>query len=315
MSSPLTPRIQHAADLLSVPEEALEQALKEAGVDNDDTGFMLMEASTTELEYIELEVLKKIQAPVLKKKAAASILKGKDPFKRGDHPERRVVKADDSGKVIDTVAETIKSLRPIDCWRDEELLIAFDKDRDPQIEDELNKRAKGQRFVILKNNEEDNIGEESIDIDASLRLLKKSRKHKIPTFVPGPDNMIVPVHRITDLNIHDRIVEICPICGELLFKSYCDKCGISFVDVTDDCRAYMKIVVDEGLINKTVMSDRKALMAAASKGIGELRKIYHQADPKYRELKLSDNLPKLRKVQGMPDKIADPFYVSGHRTF
>ena len=302
----LLSRVQKSADYLGMPESDLTKALNGIGIDVTDQGLQLIESEISSEEVLLMELSVTLSVPSLKLRVAIAILKGKDPFKK--IPEDRVVKVTDA----DTLAEVIKATRNIQQVKDRELIELYDKDRDFEIEQELNRRANNQRFIVLKK-EGDKI---SIDIDTSLELLKRSRKMTVPTIIPGPDNKIVPVYRITELNPEDRVVELCPICGEILWKGYCQKCQVSLAEVPEDSRAYMNLVRHCGTFEPRSSSDRNALVVSAIKGVEDLKQTWPSIASTFDELKLAGNLPKLRKIKELPaEQVADPFHVSGNRKF
>jgi hypothetical protein len=134
--------------------------------------------------------------------------------------------------------------------------------------------------------------------------------------IPGKDKKIVRVYRITELNPDDRIVELCPICGEILYKGYCPKCELDFSGVGDDERSYVKLISNSEKFNAKSHSDRKAVHASASKGLEDLRITWPSIAPTFDDLKLTNSLPKLRMIKNIPaTQVADPFHVSGNRQF
>jgi hypothetical protein len=134
--------------------------------------------------------------------------------------------------------------------------------------------------------------------------------------IPGKDKKIVRVYRITELNPDDRIVELCPICGEILYKGYCSKCELDFSGVGDDERSYVKLISNSEKFNARSHSDRKAVHASASKGLEDLRTTWPSIAPTFDDLKLTNSLPKLRMIKNIPaTQVADPFHVSGNRSF
>lgn len=316
----LAARVSQASKVLGVEESVLAKSLADAGVDDTDMGINILDAKTTTEDSLLQDVLgtegyKDI--PTLKKRAAASVLKGEDPF--GEHAKKEVPVKESSDnspglsrETADAVKDVIHSLKGISTLKDQDLLEMFDKDREPQVEDELNRRAKGQRFIVLKSSstKEEDIGSEPIDIETSLILLRKSRRIKIPTIIPGPDGTIVPVYKLDDLHMDERIVELCPICGDILFRGYCEKCQVNFSDIALEPRQFIKLVVDSGRLNVKSYTDRKAVVADAIKGIGRLRQVWPSVEPKFRELKMSENLPRLKMVRNLPsEQPADPFFA------
>jgi hypothetical protein len=308
--SPLFLRAQKVAELTGVDVQEILEFLQKIGIDDTEQGIQLLDSDVASAETLETEFSVFTKVPTLKRKAAVAILKGSNPFGRA--PEDKKVPVVN----VDAIADALKAHRNIAQMKDRELIEIYDKDRDFEVEQELNRRAKGQRFVVL-NGEKYEPGKEAIDIETSTELLKKIRKgFVVPTVIPGKDNKFFPVYRITELNPEDRIVELCPICGEILYKGYCDKCQVNFSGVGEDERAYVKLIVACEHFNSKSFSDRKAVHASASKGLEDLMITWPSIRPTFEELKLAGNLPKLRMIKNIPtEPVADPFHVSGHRTF
>jgi len=213
------------------------------------------------------------------------------------------------------IIEFIQANKPIGQMTDVELLTLWDKNREESIEQELNRRAKSQAFIVLKPGTQIP-GKEEIDIEYTLEMLKSARKRNNPTIIPYKDNTFASVYKISELNINERIIELCPICGEILWKGYCSKCDSNFAGIGDNERSYVKLVVDSGKINTKTASDRKAVVVSAAKGMEDLKITWPGILKEFEELKLTGNLPKLRMIANRPASIpADPFHVAGNRQY
>lgn len=293
-------RVSESSELLSVNTTDLVSDLEKSGITSDSTGESLLDAPTTTIEDLVC-VMEKGCAngiPNLKLKAAASILKGNSLAER-KIPESQnkmpVIKAEEEKK---TFAELLKEQRPIANWSDYELIERYAKEREHRIEQELNKRAKQQNFVVLKEGKFDP-GKEEIDIDATLDLLKNARKRTNPSTIPH-GNKFVQVYKITELNFDDRIIEFCPICNETLYKGFCEKCMSNFQGVGDDERAYVKLIVDSGNFSADSIADRRHMIISAKKGLEDLKITWPSLVKEFDELKLINNLPKLRLILNRP---------------
>jgi len=310
-----TDRVNKSAELLSVEKKSLEEDLKKAGIDNDSTGVSLLDAeSTTDGDLFGI-----LQngcghgKPLLKLKAAASILKGNSLTKTTTPPANKmpVVNADDQ---FQTIAEVMRSNRPIEQWGDKELLERFAKEREYEVEQELHKRAKQQNFIVLVPSEKKyEPGKEGIDIASSLELLKSARKRTNPSMIPAAGT-VLPVYKITELNPEDRIVDLCPLCGETLYKGYCGKCQSNFAGIGDLELAYIKLIAETDTFDATSFSDRKAVITSARNGLGDLKKTWPSLVQKFDELVATNSLPKLRIIMNRPS-VADPFFQDGNRSF
>ena len=318
----LDSRISKVSEFLKVKPEDVTKALEDLGIENSNEGLSLLDASTTTEEYL-IDSLKTVSftssqggtliinrpVPTLKLRAAVAILKGKDPFNTVQE-----TKAEPSNAVA-AVVEILKEQRPIEQLKDKELLEMYVKDRTIEAEQELDKRSKHRRFIVLKPGKYEP-GKEEIDTEASLDLLKKARKMVIPEVVSLEAGKLRPTYFITSLNLQDRIVEHCPICGNILFNSYCASCDLDFKSIGMDERAYIHLITEKSSFEKKSHSDRKAVYASASKGIEDLRNTWPSVASKFDELKATDNLPKLKFIKPtISETKMDPFYRDGNRSF
>ena len=318
-------RIKKAAEVLKVPQSEVEGVLKsEFGIESNDEGLMLLDAQTTTEQYL-LDALNKLTWPKLKILAVVAILKGRDPFSKVENAVQSTndgsVKQPPKDTLIEspsviaqTVVELTKSLRDPKQMKDKELLELYDKERDYEVEQELHRRANFQYFIVLKSSS-DKSGKKDIDIEMSLELLKRSRRMVNPSLVRQGE-IFVNVYRITELNPEDQIVDLCPFCNEITYKGYCEKDNADFSGCGDDEKAYIKLITEVESFNKASKSDRDAVLVSAGKGISDLRKTWPKVSRKFDELKLLNDLPKLRKSRTLPSqRPADPFHVSGNRSF
>ena len=251
--------------------------------------------------------------------AVAAILKGRNPFATVQDALDKSYKTDTTAKVekdssiegnviAHQFVELARGLRDPKGMKDRELLELYDKERDYEIEQELHRRANFQHFVVLKPGQEGKT-QKAIDIEMSLDLLKRSRRIVNPTLVRQGD-IFVNVYRVTELNPEDQIFEICPFCGEIMYDNYCERCGADFGGTGDDEKAFIKLISEKESFDKNSMSDRKAVLASASKGLMDLRITWPKVNKKYEELKMLGELPKLRKSRSLPySKPADPFHT------
>lgn len=313
-------RVIETAQLIGLTERSLSRILKDNGIDDSEIGFRLLNAKTTSIEYLEECIRKGTESkniPELKIKAAASILKGNDPFAEDEKPtqEKSTINVESSADIATALASAMQANRDPHQMKDRELLQRFIDEREYEVEQELHRRAKFQPFIVLKPGK-NKPGQEQIDIESTLDLLKTARKRTNPTMIPL-DGKVVPVYRITELNPEDRITEICPICGEGLYKGYCPKCELDFAGVGDEERAYVALVSKKESFNPNNFSDRKAVHASAIKGLEDLKITWPSIQKEFEDLKLTNSLPQIRVVKAMPSekKIADPFNVNGNRTF
>jgi len=330
-------RVAKAAQALSVSSTALLKVLVDEGVSDNDAGLMLLNSPSLTVDDIAAILKGKIlesesgqvgnEIKAIPAKAAAGILKQRvapetPAFEVRDKDGVSLFRVDaETRSAKSDIATLAQVLRPIQQWEDKDVLQNFIDTRSAEAEAELDRRAKSQRFVVLMDPATKNLkryepGKEEIDAEMSLKLLRDSRKRQTPKILPMPGR-VANVYRITELNPQDRIVEICPICGETLYEGYCEKCGVTFIDVADEARAYVWLVANTpGSIRADSVSDRKAVMASAAKGVDDLKVTWPSLAQKFEDMLLTSSLPKLRVIQNRPSTtVADPYHVEGNRTF
>jgi len=322
----LQERVKNAAQILKVEESEIEGALsKGLGIEyGDEDAVELMDAESTTGAMVSDALTAHVEGVKAARAAAAvSWLKGRDPFakdegeKEGGKPSLTVAQPTDTSSLYATVTKLVDMTKPIAQHKDRELLERYVDERDYEMEQELNRRAKGQPFIVLKSNGGHEPGKEPIDVDYSMDLLKRARKGKVNSMIVPYGDTVVNVYRIIDLNVDDRKVELCPICGETLFKGYCEVCELNWSVVGKDERAYARLVVDHASkFSKDSHADSRALHASAAKGIADLRKTWPSMSKLFDDRKEIDDLPKLILLETRPSKApADPFHVSGNRTY
>lgn len=315
----VTVRFQKAAEALKLQDSELsnlKKVLSNVGIDEDDSGLKYLNSpviSNGDLnEILQLNFGEKGKFCI---KAAAMYLKGNDPFDNIHTQTARPQVLEPGNTPASAIIDFIKANKPIGQMTDAELLSLWNKNRDEETEAELNRRGKNQSFIVLKSGTQIP-GKEEIDIEYTLEMLKSARKRNNPSIIPYEGNTFASVYKISELNLNDRIIESCPICGEILWKGYCSECDSNFAGVGDDERAYVQLVVNSGKINIKTASDRKAIVISAGKGIDDLKITWPGIHKEFEELKLTGNLPKLRKIANRPAKApADPFHVSGNRQY
>lgn len=319
-------RVEEAAKILSVQASDLLRLLEESGIEDTDSGISVLDSPTTTVQDLAGIMMKcsgleggKVEYPLgkpikdLPAKAAANALK-KLTIVETQAPVLEAIQP------LADIAVLAQALKPIQQWDDKSLLEHFISTRSEEFVEELDRRAKHKKFVVLKDPSLKNLkryepGQEDVDVDTTLKLLKDTRKGVVPGIIPVKDGVAI-VYRITELNPNDRIVELCPLCGEIFYRGYCPKCELDFSVIGDDERAYVKLVSDSDRFDIKSHSDRKAVHASASKGMEDLRITWPSIAPTFEDLKLTNSLPKLRMIKNIPaTQVADPFHVSGHRSF
>lgn len=308
----VTIRAEKAAQILGVQVTDIVKVLDDAGISDTAVGLEILNSPTTTIEDLSSILLKVSDKTIkdLPAKAAANVLKTKVE----DKSEPSVINASAENKhtnISSDIVAIAQAIKPMQQWDDKSLLENFIETRSQESIDELDRRAKHQKFVVLKDPATKNLkkyepGEEEIDLEMTLKLLRDTRKRVVPGVIPSKDGFTV-VYRITELNIEDRIVELCPICGEATYLGYCSKCALNFSIIGEDEKAYVKLISETETFKKDVYSDRKAVFASASKGLADLKITWPSLIQKFEELKLTGNLPKLKIIGSRPDKVQDPF--------
>lgn len=305
-------RVIEASRILKVTESEILEALQEEGIEDNDEGLMLLDAETTSEGYLEGRINATLESPKynreippLKLKAAAAILKGKNPFAK---PET-APKAEPEGTLTSAIVDALKAQRPIEQLKDKELLELFQEDRDEKIAQELNRRANSLPFIVLTTGKTSE-GQEKINIEATADLLKRARKGAAQQNIVIEGGS-VPVYKISELDPESLVNEVCPICEERdLYRGYCDKCNMLFTGLSDDVRKFMILVARSSGFSRKTASDRKSLYETARNGLEALMSEWPAVTKEFKRLQAIDELPKLRRARSTPSVLKDPFYVA-----
>jgi len=319
----LQERIKNAAQILKVEESDIKHALSE-GLDiniDDEDALMLLDAASTDEGMVQEALVSNIDEDLkfVRLRAAVYWLKGRDPFEKPQEGSLTVSLPDDSqtSSLYATVTKVIDATKPIAQHKDRELLERYIAERDYEMEQELHKRSKGQPFIVLTDSGKHEPGKEPIDVDASMDLLKRARKGYVNSTIVPYGDVVANVYRITELNLEDRRVELCPVCGASLYKGYCTPCELNWSPADKDTRAYARLVSEHsGRFQRESYADRKALHASAMKGIVDLRKTWPSMSKLFDDRKESGDLPKVIQISDRPTvSVADPFNAAGNRSF
>jgi len=304
--SSLTPRIEKAAQFLGCSPEKVLEALQTGGITNDCLGLEILDASyTTELILWKLLAPDSgenllLEVPELRRKAAIHALK--TPATVNKTP------VEEAAPSVSNVLNTILVNRRPAEMKDRELLELYVKDRDSEIELELSRRANSRRFIVLMPGKYDP-GKEIIDLEKSLTLLKMARKCEVPSMAPF-EGTVLQIYRITELNPEDRKTEICPFCGEALFRGYCDLCELDFGGIGTEERSYLKLITAKPSFVSGSFSDRRAAYVSAKKGLEDLKNSWPSVAQEFEDKKATNTLPQLVFIKPTPStKKADPFAV------
>lgn len=301
---PFEDRVEKAAKILKITTKILKEALKKDGVDDIE----LLDASTTchnDLQGILLNINELNAAPKLKIKAASAILKGEDPFGKVSE----IVELPKTGSDT-SLADLIKSQRPVSQWSDEEVLTKYIETDDEQYESELQRRSRNRRFIVLKE------GNKEVDVDASLLMLKRARKEEIPSFFIGEDKKVINIYKVEAYHIDNRVRYESPLRpGVMLFDGFCKVSNQNFKNVGDPARKFLRLIHIFGG-TQSRMEEAKLVKIAEKEGVDGLGKIFPEILVQYRELSAIDGLPSLKTIAPVETRQADPFYQkTGNRTY
>jgi len=214
-----------------------------------------------------------------------------------------------------TLEKILQASKPIANWSDEEVLLSYLESESQDLEFELNKRSKGHRFVVLIGNQKPlkNVPSlftpsdpNTMDIKATLAMLKRARKEEIPAVYKTADNEIIRVFRIEEYHPENRERFVSPLRPtSILFDGYCSECGLNFSKVDMTARQFLRLIYEkEGKQSKTTEA---GLIEVASHGIDALFDMYPELVPTWDEKERNGSLPKLKVYESPTTKGADPF--------
>ena len=289
--TPFEDRVKKAAKILNSTTKKLTKILLDNGVDD----INMLDATTTSFNDV-FGIINEIDGnlPLLKVKAAAGILKGDDPF-------NKVIELPKKESESTALKALLKASEPIAGWKDEEVLRGYiETDRD-DLEYELQKRAKGKRFIVLTDDKKE------IDVEASLKMLKRARKEDIPSSIVTEDDKYIHIYKVENYHVDNRVREESPLRpGVTLFDGYCPVTKINFAKVSDSARKMLRLInTFEGKQSRT--EERRWVDVAKEKGIDGLGVIFPEVHEHYLELSRADKLPSLKMIAPLETPKADPF--------
>jgi hypothetical protein len=297
-----TERTEKAATILGIKQEKLTEHLKSQGIED----CSLLDAITTtvsDIETILYSLLGEFKSNIiLKVRAAVSFLRGIDPFLKTESTESR--------SELSTIKALFEANKPITNWSDKDVLEGYIESNRDDLEAELQRRSKGQPFIVLKEG-----SNEEVDINASLMMLKKARKEIIPSIQQTPDKRTIQVFKVENYHIDNRIRYESPLRpGVTLFDGYCPQSKFNFTKVSEKARQMLRLIYEkEGKMNHL---QEKQLVDTAENGEIELATLYPEIYIDFKEKEIMGTLPKLTIVAPLETKKADPFYQAGnHRSY
>ena len=294
-------------------ETVITEALESIGIDDSEIGYQILESSTTTANdfVLALPFLNKGKEqtvpPEPRVRAAWLVLQGKDPFAlkvSNTNISNYTINKDDA---VQLMLKKLEEQKPIGQWSDQDLLKNYGKHCPLNVEDELLKRSKSKPVIIFND-------DGTIDIDASLVLLRQARHNDTPsTYIV--DSKMKQVYKISDFPM-DVMYE-CPIHSNvLLFNGYCEECGIKWPGLdtsnTLDIEDKEKYIFLR-LLSGNVKIEPVALRTYIKSSLDELMNLYPKIALKYNRLKEEENLPTLKRRMSK-SKEGDPFRIV-HTTY
>jgi len=216
------------------------------------------------------------------------------------------VSQDEKTSSVDPTAAIVNALadnRPIAQWKDDKLLDEYGIDCSSDVVDELNKRAKGHAIVIFTKDNETNK-------EVTRMLLSRVRRNlSIPTDIYKDKGTI---HRLWNVGeFPSDVEEESPFApGAALINGMCTVYNVDLSNVSMEARQFIRVIVNEkkapSCNNRVGL---RGVIAAATAGIEELKDLYPKVWVKFEELKRTDQLPSLKRVNsGKADNSKkDPF--------
>jgi hypothetical protein len=296
---------------LQVAERYIWDRLSKLGIYNDDdSNVLLMSPDCTEgdARHVFCENGEP-NLPVVRFKKVWSILKSGAPVAAVKATaEEKDEAAIDFGQLAADLKTGFGAMKPIGQWTDAELMAKYAPDCPDEISDELNKRAKGRPFVVFADEVEC-----TVDVEASLRLLKEARKRETPIHYKAGD-ALKRLFRAGDFPT--QVYFECPLHkGVLLLDGYCDECGHTWEGVDYDVRQFVRVIADNGEAPESGPSIRQLIAAARQcgreRGYAAITEDYPKVWAVFQELAAEDKLPSLKsRTASSEARKADPFAPS-----
>jgi hypothetical protein len=213
-------RINEVAGLLNEKPDHIQGMLSHAGIalealDQDSVTFGSL-----------VDIMRGITKDNVKILESVGILKGQALVRRFNEGslEKAVSKTlkNVTGPSVSSESKVVKVLNlDIPQMDDYALVKRYHTNREPEVAWELDRRAKGQPFIVLA--ERGKRGEEGLDIEVTLQLLRNSRRKINQDIIEGSTEDI-PVYKARDMDLTNRVIYLCPLCGDVLYKEWCDTC-------------------------------------------------------------------------------------------
>jgi hypothetical protein len=294
MNNTISGRIDQASAILGITASELKIAFTVKGDPSDELIEIILNNAT------ESEILESLSTRLFISKTEVALITAVKILKRDTINQPTEQK---SGIMSESSLEKIlNSTKPIANWSDAEVLNSYMESESQELEYELNKRSKGRRFVVLTKTN-------TIDVDATLLMLKRARKEEIPAVYKTPDNDIIRIYRIEEYHPENRERYVSPLRPQsILFDGYCADCGLNFSKVGNKERQFMRLVYES--TGKQSKNAEIFLLQEAEKGLNNLFATYPELVSVWEKKDRTDSLPKLIVYESPTAKVSDPFNPS-----
>jgi hypothetical protein len=291
MSNSIDDRIIKAAKIIGTTPEKIKSHIVSKD-EIEDTELIITVIDTLTVDEVT-HLFEPVHNSHGKCIAAAKILKAE-----AKEPQKEI-------KQESNLEQLLNSMKPIANWSDEELLTGYIESERDDLEFELQRRAKGRRFIVLLEE-----GTDLIDVKSTLMMLKKARKTDIPDMIKDADSNVTWVYRIEEIHPANRIRHECPIDPKyILFEDYCSHCEINFSGISLECRQKLRLISLNEKYDSVDMGNLIDCIRESGEGFVDTH--YPRITKQFNELKMIGNLPSLIKYETptTPSKAQDPFSI------
>jgi len=301
----LSERVSKASEISKSSIEEITKALIALGIEDNEDSVELLDSGAAP-ESILKDGLSELDIPPIKLNAAVLALKGTWGVDKGyvKSPIAEAIDEQESIRTNTVLAQTISNAisenKPITQYTDSELVAKYANSGDGNLEAELIKRSRGNRFIVVPM--DGNSSHNDIDVESTTRMIKKARKNEdFPKEYVDANGKLFRIFSVMEYSPENRIVELSPIHENVvLFDGYCTASNTNFSGITSECRSFLRLIVDDLKGKNQVLpsSELRSLISdCRSSGLPILRKNYPTISAIYDDLSLVDNLPRLKKLR------------------
>ena len=297
-------RVEKASAQIGIPKEAILKILGKIGIENNEEGLSLLDHPSTTEDFLFSEISKintltifefvKQEIAPIKLKILVGTMKGeKSPAEVKSQPQ-----------VL--LEAPYMFYKPIEQKSDSELLDEYLQSEDERIEFELNKRAKGRRFIVTN----DVLGND-INKELTLQTLKQARKQEIPALFTQ-NGSVFYIYRIEEFHPSNRLRDESPLApGVALFNDFCPVTNFSFEGITHRMRQFFRIAIMTYPSKQELQSLYSLELKNVEPENGKLPQLFPVAFKTFKETELLGTLPSLKLIENLKPTIQhqDPFSV------